>query len=67
MNDDLNDLPPATYDLTGVAKLPDGTTKPILLQGRGDYPKFVETGRVTVETDGVIGGMWKQLFGWVTD
>ncbi|MBK6742227.1 MAG: hypothetical protein IPG66_04315 [Hydrogenophilales bacterium] len=34
-NDDLNDLPPANYELTGTAKLPDGSTRPILLQGRG--------------------------------
>jgi hypothetical protein len=66
-NADLNDLPPANYDLTGVAKLPDGTTRTILLQGRGVYPKYVETGKVVVEQDGIIGGMWKQLFGWVTD
>ncbi|MEO5961550.1 MAG: hypothetical protein ABIR80_20760, partial [Opitutaceae bacterium] len=67
MNDDLNDLPPATYELTGIAKLPDGTTRPILLQGKGVYPKFAEMGVVTVEYDGILGGMWKQPFGWVTD
>lgn len=66
-NDDLNDLPPANYELTGIAKLPDGSTRTILLQGRGVYPKFVETGVVTVEHDGITGGMWKQPFGWVTD
>lgn len=66
-NDDLNNLPPATYELTGVAKLPDGTTRPILLQGKGVYPKYAEKGFVTVEYDGIIGGMWKQPFGWVTD
>jgi hypothetical protein len=66
-NDDLNDLPPATYELTGIAKLPDGTTRPILLQGAGDYPKFVAKGNVTVVYDNIIGGMWKQPFGWVTD
>ena len=66
-NDDLNDLPPATYELTGIAKLPDGTTRPILLQGSGVYPKFVPKGNVTVDYDNIIGGMWKQPFGWVTD
>jgi hypothetical protein len=66
-NDDLNDLPIATYDLTGVARLPDGSTRPILFQGKGNYPKYVATGKVTVEYDGIIGGLWKQLFGWVTE
>ena len=66
-NDALNDLPPATYELTGTAKLPDGTTRPILLQGKDVYPKFTEKGIVTVEYDGILGGMWKQPFGWVTD
>jgi hypothetical protein len=66
-NDDINDLPPATYELTGIAKLPDGSTKPILLQGKGVYPKYTDKGNVTVEYDGILGGMWKQPFGWVTD
>jgi hypothetical protein len=66
-NDDLNDLPPATYELTGIAKLPDGTTRPILLQGKGVYPKYADKGIVTVDYDGILGGMWKQPFGWVTD
>lgn len=66
-NDDLNDLPPANYELTGTAKLPDGSTRPILLQGRGVYPNFVEKGVATVDYDGITGGMWKQPFGWVTN
>lgn len=67
MNEGLNDLPPANYELTGIARLADGTTRPILLQGKGNYPKFVEKGIVTVEPDGGGSRMWKQLFGWVTD
>ncbi len=66
-NDDINDLPTANYELTGLANLPDGTSRPILLQGKGVYPKFLATGLVTVEPDGVSGGRWKQPFGWVTD
>lgn len=66
-NDDLNDLPAANYELTGIAKLPDGTTRPILLQGPGVYPKFVDKGLVTVGYDNILGGMWKMPFGWVTD
>jgi len=66
-NDDLNDLPPANYEITGVAKLPDGSTRPILFQGRGNYPKFVTKGSVPLETDSTANGYWKQLMGWVTD
>jgi hypothetical protein len=66
-NDDLNDLPVANYELTGIARLPDGTTRPILLQGKGNYPNFVEKGNVTVAYDSISGGLWKQPFGWVTD
>jgi hypothetical protein len=65
-NDNLNDFPPANYEITGVAKLPDGSTRPVLFQGRGDYPKFVTKGRVPLESDG-SGGYWQQLMGWVTD
>lgn len=66
-NDDLNDLPPANWEITGVAKLPDGSTKPLLLQGRGNYPGYVTKGSVPLEIDKITGGYWKQLMGWVTD
>jgi hypothetical protein len=65
-NDALNDLPPASYEITGVAKLPDGSTRPILFQGRGDYPKYVSTGKVPLEPDN-YGSYWVQLMGWATD
>jgi hypothetical protein len=61
---DLNDLPPANYDLTGVCTYPDGTSKPIVFQGPGDYPNFVDTGKVKLIVDGLIGGMNKPLFNW---
>lgn len=65
-NDNLNDFPPAHYEITGVARLPDGTTRPILFQGRGDYPKFVTKAKVPLESDG-YGAYGLQLMGWVTD
>ncbi len=64
---DLNDLPPATYEVTGVAKLPDGSTKTILLQGKGDYPRFLPVTKATLELDGIIGGMAKPPIGWVLE
>lgn len=63
-NDDLNDFMPGDYDLTGTATLPDGTTKTIVFQGNGNYPNYVKVGKATLGADGIIGGMWKQPFGW---
>ena len=63
-HDDLNDLPPANYALTGVATLPNGTKKTMVFQGKGNYPNFVLKGDVPLDQDGIIGGYWKQLFTW---
>jgi len=65
-NDDLNDFPPANYEITGIATLPDGTTKPIAFQGAVNYPNFVSTGKVPLDKDNILGGgYWKQPFTWV--
>gem|GEM_PF-2433019 len=63
-NDDLNDIMPADWEITGVIKLPDGTTKNLVFQGTGDYPNFVKTGRGPLQYDNIIGGMAKQLMSW---
>jgi hypothetical protein len=63
-NDDLNDFPPANYEITGVCKLPDGTTKAIVFQGAGDYPNYVEKGRVPLQMDNILSGYFKQLMSW---
>ncbi|MCC7054285.1 MAG: hypothetical protein IT355_13545 [Gemmatimonadaceae bacterium] len=65
-NDDLNDLVPANYDITGVAILPDGTRKPIVFQGAGNYPNYVSTLKAPLET-GSVGGINKLLAGWAID
>ena len=57
---DLNDLLPAPYELTGTVTPPDGTTKPLLLQGKGDYPGYKSSVKITVEQDNILGRMWKQ-------
>ena len=65
-NDGLNDFPPANYEITGIATLPDGTTKPIAFQGAVNYPNFVSTGKVPLDKDNILGGgYWKQPFTWV--
>ena len=63
-SDDLNDFPPANYEITGVANLPDGTTKSIVFQGAGDYPNYVAKGKVPLGMDLLLGGYGKQNFGW---
>lgn len=55
---DLNDVPPAPYELTGRATLPDGTTKPLLMQGAGDYPNYKAMVAIPVEKDGILGKLW---------
>lgn len=66
-NDDLNDLPIATYEITGVAQGQDGSTKTILFQGPGDYPNHTAKGTVKVEFDNILGGLAKPPFGWVIE
>jgi hypothetical protein len=63
-NDDLNDFPPANYELTGVAKFPDGSTKDIVFQGTGDYPNYVSKGKVPLEKDNILNAYAKQPFSW---
>jgi hypothetical protein len=66
-NDNLNDLPPANYELSGVAKLPDGSTKPILLMGKGDYPKFNPSTKVLLEPNETMDHFFVPAIGWVTE
>ncbi len=66
-NDDLNDLVPAIYDIVGVAVLPDGSSKPLLFQGAGNYPNYVTTLKAPLQNDALIGGMSKQLVTWVVE
>lgn len=64
-NDDLNDILPAKYEITGEANLPDGSTRPILFQGRGHYPNFVT--KATVPLEPGSSSYEKPLMGWTTD
>lgn len=48
---DLNDLMPAPYNVSGVATLPNGQTKRILLQAKGDYPNFKPTVSAPMEPE----------------
>ena len=62
----LNDLPPANYEITGLAKLPDGTTKPILLAAVAGNMAFVTKASASVEPY-YNGGLASLMFGWVTE
>ncbi len=66
-NDDIADLIPADYEITGVAKLPDGTSKPMLFQGSGDYPKFFKVLKTPLVKDNIIRGMAKHLCGFIIE
>lgn len=63
----LNDNLPAPYELTGVAKLPDGSTKPLLLQAPGDQPKYHPSVKIKVEKDGILGGIFNPPVKFVID
>ena len=66
-NKDLNDLPPADLEITGVVLLPDGSSKPMRFQGRGDYPNFKPALQAPL-TPGGVGGAYAPLnAGWVVD
>lgn len=55
---DIPDLLPAPYEVTGTATLPDGTTKPLLWQGKGDYPGYKPMVSIKVEKDNILGKLW---------
>lgn len=66
-NKDLNDLPPADLEITGVVVLPDGSSKPMRFQGQGDYPNFKPALQAPL-TPGGVGGAYAPLnAGWVID
>lgn len=66
-NPDINDVPIAPYELTGTATLPDGTVKPLLLQGPGDYPKYKPMLTIAPSKDGLLGGLAKPMCTFVIE
>ena len=63
--DALNDIPPAYYELTGVAKLADGTTKPLLFEV--SYAKFNAVQPIKFEPYGTMDSVTSPLTSWVTE
>lgn len=63
--DSLNDIPPADYELTGVAKLPDGTTKPLLFEV--EYAKFKSVQPIHFGPDLIMNHVNTQLTSWVVE
>ncbi len=47
----LNDLPPADYEISGEAILPDGSRRRLLLQGPADYPNFLPVLKANLTPD----------------
>lgn len=64
---DINDIPIAPYELTGTATLPDGTVKPLLIQGKGDYPNYKPMVVITPSKDGILGGLAKPMCTFVIE
>jgi len=64
---DVPDLIPGPYELTGVAALPDGSNKPLLLQGPGDYPNYKPSVRVDAQKDNILGTLAKPMITFVMD
>jgi len=67
LNWDINDVPPASYELSGTAVMPDGSTKAILLHGKEDRPTYKTTVLITVEKDSRMGRIWKHPLTFVLE
>lgn len=65
--DSLNDLPPTSYEISGTLVAPDGSSKPLLLQSKGDYPNFKPVVRMILEPYETTGGYFVPAISWVTD
>lgn len=63
--DALNDLPVANYELTAEAKLPDGTTKPLLFEVK--YAKFERVQPVRFEPYASMDHVTTVLTSWVPE
>jgi hypothetical protein len=63
--DALNDIPPAFYELTGVAKLADGATKPLLFEVT--YAKFNSVQPIKFEPYLLMESVTLPLTSWVTE
>jgi hypothetical protein len=59
INPDLHDLMPATYELSGTVRLPDGTVKPLLFQTKDEYPNYKPVVTVPLARDNMLGKMAK--------
>lgn len=53
---DAADLPPASYELSGTAALPDGSTVPLVFNGEAYAAPYVQTKPLKLEIDNIIGG-----------
>ena len=63
----LNDLPPANYELSGVATLPDGTRKPLLLLLPAESPNFTPVLKTTLRPDRRPFRFQKAIVGFVIE
>ena len=62
----LNDIIPATYDLSGSVTLPDGSQHPLLLKVAGEAA-YTPSVRMTPEPDGLVSSIHTQMVSYVID
>ncbi|MGA1342452.1 MAG: hypothetical protein ACO33A_05305 [Hyphomonas sp.] len=62
----LNDIIPATYELSGSVTLPDGSQRPLLLKVAGNSA-YTPSVRITPEPDGLVSSIRTQLVNYVID
>ena len=55
---DLNDILPATYDMSATVTYPDGTTKPLVLYNFKDR-NYIPNVQIVVQKDGIGSGYFK--------
>ena len=65
---DAADLPPASYELSGSATLPDGSVTPLVFNGAAYATPYVQNKPLKLEIDNIIGGsMFKSLVTFAID
>ena len=53
---DAADLPPASYELSGTATLPDGSSVPLVFNGEAYAAPYVQNKPLKLAIDNIIGG-----------
>lgn len=66
-NYDINDVPIASYELSGEWIAPGGAAKPMILQGKTDYPNYKPTIAIVPEKDPTSLKAWTPTIKFVAE